>query len=29
MAYLSDYNGIKNRYAARIEEEFDYKLKFK
>lgn len=24
MAYLSDYNGIKNRYAARVEEEFDY-----
>lgn len=23
-AYLSDYNGVKNRYAARIEEEYDY-----
>ncbi|MCA0426000.1 MAG: hypothetical protein LCH37_01060 [Bacteroidetes bacterium] len=22
--YLSDYNGIKNRYAARIEEEYDF-----
>ncbi len=24
IAYVSDYNGIKNRYAARVEEEFDY-----
>jgi hypothetical protein len=23
-AYLTEYNGIKNRYAARYEEEYDY-----
>jgi Tol biopolymer transport system component len=23
-AYLSDYNGTKNRYATRLEEEYDY-----
>ncbi len=23
-AYLTDYNGIKNRYAARYEQEYDY-----
>lgn len=23
-AYLTDYNGIKNRYAARYEEEYDF-----
>ncbi len=23
-AYLSEYNGIKNRYAVRLEEEYDY-----
>lgn len=23
-AYITDYNGIKNRYAARIEEQYDY-----
>ncbi len=23
-AYLSDYNGTKNRYASRLEEEYDY-----
>lgn len=23
-AYLSDYNGIKNRYVSRVEEEYDF-----
>ncbi|MFN4082835.1 MAG: hypothetical protein ACK4K9_04325 [Bacteroidia bacterium] len=28
IAFLSDYNGIKNRYASRIEEQYDFTALF-